>query len=736
MFELRVDPVTFEVLRHRLWSINEEAATALRITSGSPVASEVRDMNTTILDADGECVIMGPYVATHGIGQNLVVKYILREHRENPGINRDDMFICSDPYAGVPHQNDVALVAPVHWEGELIAWTGATIHETDVGGPVHGSQASVGAQSIYEEAPPMPPMKLIEGGVIRKDIEAEYLIRSRTRELNALDLKAKIASNNVAKRRILELVAKYGVETFKGVMSSIIDYTEWELRKRIAKLADGTWRHVSYLDYDDGFKSIIYPVRLTMTKKGDRLTFDFTQTAAQAPAIINCTYSGLCSGTTIAVLAFLCYDIPWSPAGVLRAIGIVSKPGTLVHAAWPAGVCKATTSGSQVVTTSVSVCLAKMLGASENSRDLLMCPWNASTPAQELFGVDQRGQDFGATVLDSQLGGGGGARSYKDGIDTGGMLRILSLSIPNVETYEFRYPVLYLRRRQEADSGGPGKFRGGVAISCLTTPHDVDVIPTNIMHTFGAQQPEGVGIFGGYPASTALYAVKRGSDVLQQFREGRLPREMEQLSGEIEYPAPISKSPLKKGDIYMCVSCGGGGYGDPTERDPQAVARDVECGTVSLEGARDLYGVVVDPKGFKVVEDETRKRRSEIMEERSRKATPMTPRGPVKVIEARADGARRLSEYLWIDRTLDGPVIRCRCGAVLSAADRNYKEGTLRWDSPLREAGRWINPQNIGGQKFEFRRFICPSCLILLDTEIALKEEPIRWDLQPAVDGM
>ncbi|MBI2848974.1 MAG: hydantoinase B/oxoprolinase family protein [Chloroflexi bacterium] len=612
-----LDPVTFEVLRHRLWAINDESATALRITSGSTVANEVRDMNTTLLNAEGEALLMGPYIASHAIGQHLVVKWIVKEYWDNPGINEGDVFICNDPYVGVPHQNDVACVSPIHWNGELVAWTGATIHQIDVGGPVRGSQGSVGSQSIFGEALPMPPLKIIEKGTYRRDIENEYLIRSRTRELNALDLKAKIASNNVAKSRILQLIKQYGLDTVKAVMGEIINLTTTQLKARLREFPDGTWRHTSFIDYFDGTETKVYPCRLAMTKRGDSLTFDFTETAKQAPAVMNCTYSGLMTGVVIAVLSYLCHDIPWSPAGVMGAIRIVSKPGTLVHASWPAGCAKATTAGSYVVTTATTVCLAKMMASSDEYRDSLMAPWTGVAPTQELFGVDQRGEEFGVTMLDSSMGGGGGARSYKDGIDTGGIIRSLSASMANVETYEFRYPILYLHRRQEHDTGGPGRFRGGAAMSTVFIPHDVELIPTNVMHTYSYEQPEAVGVSGGYPAGTALYEIKRNSNIWELMGKGVIPQSLEEVAGTLEVPPAMSVSYLRRGDVYRCMSCGGGGYGDPLDRDPGLVLRDVERGLVSSECAQSIYGVSIHPDKVEIDVEGTNRQRQALRKERA-----------------------------------------------------------------------------------------------------------------------
>jgi N-methylhydantoinase B len=607
-----LDPVRFEVLRHRLWSISAEAASTIKNVSGSPIATEAHDFNTCIMSLTGESVVMGPYVASLAIGQGLTVRHILGKYADNPGFYPGDMFLCNDPYSGALHQNDVTLVAPVFHAEKLVAWTGATIHQVDVGGSSKGSQAATGAKSIFEEAPVIPPVKIIEKGTLRKDLEEEYLIRSRTRDLNALDLRAKIAANLVMAEKLLALCDRYGSQTLEQVLARIIEVSDSKLRARLHELPDGEWCHTSYIDYDGS----VYAIRLKMSKRNDELLFDFTESSRQAPAVINCTYSGLLAGVQAAVLAYLCYDIPMCPAGILRPLKIVSKNGTIVDAAWPAGAAKATTAGSFVTTTAVSACLAKMLDASDSHCSKLMACWNGASGQQELFGIDQRGQPFGSTLLDG-MAGGSGARYDRDGIDTGGFVRSLGCAIANVETYEFRYPLLYLYRRQEPDTGGPGKFRGGAGIGLAMTPHDVEEIPTCVVHGCGIEQPASAGIAGGYPGSTTQFNIRRNTSVQAQLQRGHIPVNFDALDGELE-PKASEDTFLKKGDVFERVACGGGGFGDPLERDPARVRRDVQQGLVSRHCAEEIYGVVLRGESSVVDDIGTKQKRASIRAERAR----------------------------------------------------------------------------------------------------------------------
>jgi N-methylhydantoinase B len=739
----QIDPITFEVLRHRLWMINDEAAATLLRVSGSPVATEIHDCNTALLDANGDACVVGIYFLSIVLGQEIMVKYILREYADNPGIGPDDMFICSDPYVGAPHQNDVTLLAPIHVGDELIAWAGVGVHQVDVGGPTKGSQVSLDAESIYEEAIPMPPIKLIEGGRLRKDLEAEYLIRSRTRELNALDLRAKIASNNVAKARIHALVERYGLETVKAALRGTLDHAEVRFRGRLRELPDGTWRHTSYIDHATPTLNAVYPVRVAVTKRDDTLTVDFRGTAAQAPAVVNCTYAGLVSGVLGSILPYLCWDIPWAPAGIRRAVEIISEPGTVTDATWPAGTCKATTAGTPIANTAVNVCLGKLLAASETYHERAMAPWMAAAGAVEVYGLDQRGQPFGATLLD-QMAGGAGARGGRDGVDTGSISRSLSLAIANVETYEFRYPLLYLYRRQEADTGGPGRYRGGVSVGMMYTPHDVDVIPTYIMHVTGCHQPNTVGLDGGYPASTNQMTLARGSRVRELLAQGIVPQELAAVGGTVEPQPGISETALRQGDIYHCVMSGGGGYLDPLEREPAAVGRDVAVGLVSAPCAADQYGVVVNAAGA-VDAAATAARRTALRADRLARgqrpaatANGLAANGSAVANGHAADTERvqRVNEVLAIARRGDALVVQCRCGQALGPATENFKLGAVLAELPLQAAGPHVNPAGHSPGRFVFRHYYCPACATLLATEVALAGSPPEWDVQLAVPAL
>jgi N-methylhydantoinase B len=608
----RVDPVTFEILRHRLWSINEEAGHTLERVSGSLIASEVHDMNTSIMNARGDSLVLAPYMLVHAISMETLAKDVVANYQDNPGIRPGDMFLSNDPYVGAQHQMDVVVLGAIHWQGELIGWVGSTIHQIDLGGPIPG-QVQVGAKDIYGEQPLFPPMKIVEGGVLRNDLVRLYLRMSRAAEMVRLDLTAMIAANNVATARVQELCDRYGGETVTAVMDDMLDVSEAKFRARLRELPDGTFRHRSYLEYEDK----IYTGVLAMTKHDDRLTFDIRGSSKQAPAVINNPIHASLSDITCCVMTYLCWDIPWVPAGINRAINVESDPGTILHVAWPGGVSKATTSSTQTMINLADNALAKLLAASPEHRRRTMANWVGSLTTEELAGLDQRGDPFYAVALDTYFGGAG-ARSWKDGIDTGGYVGSILELAPNAEAYELQYPLLYLFRRHQPDSGGAGRFRGGTGCTLSYVIHDVERLPYKLPHASGAEQPESVGISGGGPSQTNQFVIKRNTDVRERFGSGEIPQDLATLSGELEPLSVISQTFMARDDVFQVQTQSGGGYGDPLERDPQRVLHDVLNGVVTVEGARAMYGVAIS--GDSVDEVATHTQREQMRARRRERA--------------------------------------------------------------------------------------------------------------------
>ncbi|MGH8688871.1 MAG: hydantoinase B/oxoprolinase family protein, partial [Burkholderiales bacterium] len=285
-----IDPVTFEVVRHALWNVNEEHGATIQRLSGSPVAMYALDLNPSILTEDAEFVYFGPYMQYMSGVTDTQVKWTLENRADNPGIREGDMFLANDPWVGAAHQMDVMLLCPVFWKGELFCWVTNCLHQYDIGGITPGSFCPA-AQTAFDEGILIPPVKIIENDEIRRDIEELYLRASRKPDLVALDFRAQMAGNTAARTRVLQLIRRYGADVVKGVMRRILTNGETAFLEKLSRLPDGTWRDRTYVECCRPGDRGTYRVALTLKKRGNRLTFENEGTDPQQGAM-NATYSG------------------------------------------------------------------------------------------------------------------------------------------------------------------------------------------------------------------------------------------------------------------------------------------------------------------------------------------------------------------------------------------------------------------------------------------------------------
>lgn len=682
------DLATFEVLRHRLNAINDEAAVTIGRVSGSPIATEGNDFNSGLMTATGETVVAGIYVLVHAAALGGIVRDIIANYSENPGIKPGDMFITNDTYVGAPHQADVVVVAPIFDGDRLIAWTGSCVHQADVGGPVPGS-ITVGARNIYEEALPISPVKIVEGGVLRRDLEREYLHRSRTPELNRLDLLGQIAANRVQTERVLDLCRRYGTDTVVGAMNRLIDTTEATLRERLRALPDGVWRHTGFCEHD-GVNDTVYVIRCTMTKRGEHLEFDFSDSSPQAPALINTALPTLSGYSMTAFMTVLGFDLPWVPAAFWRLMSITSTPGTVVHCQMPAGMSMGVTSAGQEARTAVNICLSRLLDASDdaNNLDHVLASCTSGSATSCIAGTHEDGRPFGTMILDGTMAGMG-ARAFADGPDCGGFISSPSGSAVNAEVAELHFPIRYVARRERPDSGGPGRFRGGVGGQNLYVLHHHGPGFTSTAFSHGMQPPTASGVAGGEPGTQCGFALVHGD-------------------GATEWLPPKVVRRLADDDAFDNYGAGGGGLGDPLERDPSRVAHDVSEGLVTIDGALRDYAVVVsDGRVDEAATIAARVARREARIGRSPKPFAAPPGETVSSTLVRSDG-----RYL------------CRrCGEDLGPSTANVKNSLILDETT--PGYRMVSVDTTGGaDRFVIRRFYCPGCATQHDVEVNLAGSP------------
>src|SRR5258705_3423524 len=585
----KIDPITYEVIRHNLWNINEELGMTIQRISGSPVAMYAFDLNSSIFTEDGEFIYYGPYQLYMSGVSDVQGKWTLEHRSKNPGIHEDDMFLSNDPWVGAAHQMDVTLLTPVFWEGKLFCRITTRLHQYDVGGITPGSFCP-NARDSFDEGILIPPVKIVERGELRKDIEGVYLRASRKPYLVALDLRAQIAGNNTAKARILTLIRRYGADVVKGVMRKIIDTAEQAFLAKLAKVPDGTWRERSYVEVAYVGDRKTYQVMLTMKKEGDKLIFDNAGTADQVGAI-NTTYSGWRGSLMTAINELLCWDQLYAIGGALRHIEFQPALGCFTSATHPASVSTAPVQAMEISLYPGYNTISKMLSCDpELKKDVMTIGGTSQFPLTVFRGIDQWGEKFGYLLLDPMVGAIG-AFSFRDGIATGGQVRSPICRIGNVEHNEQSFPLLIIHRKENTDSGGAGKYRGGNSASVAFIPHGTTHIIQDT-ESSGAAIPTAPGLAGGYPANTNYYLFKRNTDILHRFARRRMPNDIAEVEGQEEL-LQLRQIDIYQGpsDVYEVAFAAGGGGGGPLGRGPGGVRGEVDFGGGLLRAGRGSFFV-------------------------------------------------------------------------------------------------------------------------------------------------
>lgn len=731
-----VNALTYEVIRHRLWAITQEMGETLRRMSGSHVVTESNDFNFSICDELGEQVQVGTFNVGLIGSMDLAIIWTLRNRSDNPGIEEGDMFLCNDPWIGGGlHQNDAAILAPIFHEGTLFGWTTAIAHQVDLGGPRPGS-FDPAAHDVFGEALPTPPIKVVRGGVLQRDVSDAWVRRSRLPHMVGLDLRAKIAANRGAGEQILRLIDKYGADTVKSVMRRMMDDAERRLRAKLETLPDGTWSAVGYQEQSGTGDRGLHAIRVAMTKEADTLVFDFRGTAEQT-GVINCPYPGLRAGIVFTMLPLLAGDIPWAAGGLMRCFEIVTDEDTITNASFPAAVGKGPFGPAWGSGNLVAEVLAKMLDAEPDHRTDVQSICNGTTDLCVVSGVDVRGggsKGFVSPVFDV-MAGGYGAQVHHDGVDTGGRLIIPSARAPDVEMTEYLYPLVALWRREQIDSGGPGRQRGGMSGSVCYVQHpDQETTMSLVVSGTGKVANQNVGLAGGYPGNSQLDLVVRGIDVPQLEGAEGIPSALDELGGEIEVLPCEGVSSLGAGDALYLHWQAGGGYGDPLLRPVESVREDVVQVRVSPDAAREVYGVVVaDGEVDPVATEETREKlRLRRAAESGAGGTAVAEAPHVRISEPELSGSRRLDDNLAVLDTAAGKAVACtHCGTELGPLEGGaYVTALARRDAPPTEAGPhiWRDPSVYVDAEVVFRQLFCPGCLTAVYSRVVPVEHPLPDD--------
>ena len=721
-----VDPISYEVLRSKLWNVNWDHQETIRRVSGSQVVVYGYDFNTSIQTEEGDGVCFGPGNLFFSGCADVVVKWTLEHRSMNVGINEGDIFLQDDPWIGTNHQMDTAVYAPVFWEGRLFAWVYNVIHQRELGGVEPGGFTQQ-ARDVYSEPSFFPPMKLVDAGNLREDVVDAWVRRSRLAGLMTLELRSQIAGVELARERVLDMVTRYGPGQVKGTMRKMIATTASVVGERLRKLPDGEWTDTRYVSGAVVGDLQPYKFTLSVRKEGDRLVYTNRGTDPSVGSF-NITAGVLRACITNSLLTFLCYDQYLCAAGLLEQVDFDFEPGTITSAKHPAAV--STSIGLVVAIVQAQHLNMKLLSTDEGTAHQTFGASACATLIyNHTFGIDQYGQPTANFPLDGIVGGLG-AFPWRDGLEHGGTMSSTMNPIGSAEAMEREVPMLYLYRREATDSGGHGQWRGGACVIAAMVGHRS---PEHYISSGGLAQSvsQGIGVLGGWPATGGTMWRAEDCAIQDWLRDGRLPSDPAQLrkmapEGGLA-PSKVFDNRLTSNDVFEVLPNPGAGYGDPVLRRPELVADDVQEGKVTPQDAERIYGVVLDASGG--VDAATGERRRALLAQRLAEARP--PR------EARAGtlsdvGGRALATVAHGTGADGDAALGCAaCGRELAPFTGNYRLGASWLEIPMTQLGtHFIDPLEQVGADLVWRAYLCPGCGVALDGELCRPEDEPVWDVR------
>lgn len=566
------DPVIVEVIRNLLLSIADETNTVIIKSAYSTNIKERRDNTVAIMDGDGNVVAQVESSIPILLATSLyMVKNVIEKYGKDH-IHPGDMFIVNDPYNGSGnHLPDITICAPVFANGKLIAWISNIAHHSDIGGRVPGSIVG-DAASIFEEGIRIPIVRICKDGQINRDVMDMLLGNTRTKEERSGDFTAQISANLIASEKLQAAYTKYG-DTLTDCMEEMQNYAERMMRSTIAKIPDGEY---SFIDYVDGCgDQVPEPINLNIkiSVQGDQMTMDFTGTHEQVEAPINIPFPALASAILFSVKALVGPDLPTN-AGVFRPIKIIAPEGCILNPREP-GPVSVLIDAAQRIPDVIFGALAPVM------QERILASSNGACTTCMIFGrTEHSGGNY--FICHEAIAGGSGASHSYDGL-SGVQVYLTNTSNMPIEATEIEYPdILVEKYYLRQDSGGAGFYRGGLGI---TRQYRIcsEGMAVNCLGDRQKFEPWGLdGGQGGAPGAFYLVNGETGSKTKLSHKTSNLP--------------------VKPGDSILVHTPGAGGIGDPKKRDPEKVLFDVNGGFVSPESAEKKYGVHVIQGGTGVYE--------------------------------------------------------------------------------------------------------------------------------------
>jgi N-methylhydantoinase B len=574
----RIDPVTTEIVRNGLIAATEEMKTNLMRTAYNMIIYEALDFTVGLFDAQGNTVSIGLGLPMFIRGMSDTVKTKLA-HYGAENLEPGDILLTNDAYITGSHLNHMTFTVPIFHDGEVVAFSCCMAHWPDVGGTL-----MEGTTDIYSEGLQMPIVKIYRKGVPNEELISIIKTNVRLPERAMGDFRAQIAAVKTGERRFLEMLEKYGRDAVLGSIEAIMDQSEAVTRARVAAMPDGIYEAESFMDDDGVDIGQRVPIRVRVEVSGDRMKIDLTEVSKQVSGFYN---SGATAGRSCCQVAFKCLtsalDLPIND-GQFRALDIVLPPGRVVSAVKPAAMRMWMTYPMTIVDTifkALAPALPQHVAAAHHA-DLVVARVNGRRPKDNSFYI----------YLGGLIGGGWGAKHNSDGMSATIAINDGDTHNGPSEQVEAKYPLLVERYTLRTDSGGAGKFRGGLGTE--------QVVQARHGIRFSSQMDrvkcKPWGLFGGLSGLGNSVAVHRfGKTDEQHFPNGKALNQT-----------------IHPGDAYILRSGGGGGFGSPLERDLNALERDVRCGYVSREAAEDLYGAVFVPASDKIDGVATAARRADM----------------------------------------------------------------------------------------------------------------------------
>jgi len=545
-----------EIIASAFEAATHEMAASLVRTAFSPNIKERADCSTAICDASGRALSLMTNAPAH-LGSTLRLVSAILKRFPLEALKAGDAFLANDPYiVGVTHLNDCTVATPIFHDGRMVAWAAAVAHHSDVGGRVPGSEAG-DSVSIFQEGIRVPPVQIYAAGKRRADVLEMFHLNSRMPHYGEGDLMAQMASCTRGNARVQDLFAKYGYETMLKCIDEMLDATERRLRIGIRSvLKEGTYSAVDWLD-EDGVSGARVKLAVTVTIKDGHLTLDLSECSPQIASGKNVPLTH-CYATAYYCLKSVVDPFVPTNEGLYRTVSVIAPEGLVVNPTPPSAV-----SSRNMTSMILAEAMINALGQAAPTRSVA-----AGGPGQGCISAGADPQTGRYFINYENLAGGQGARCSADGMDVV-MINMTNTSNLPVEAMEMEFPLRIERYELVTDSGGPGKFRGGMGIlrDMRLLADDAGVSLRSSRQKFPAP-----GMAGGKPGGLGTFIRNPGT------------------ASETRLPMTTSGTPFANGDVRRVMSPGGGGYGDPRERDPAAVARDLVEGKISVEAARTLYG--------------------------------------------------------------------------------------------------------------------------------------------------